>query len=185
VKNAGCVGNSSVTFPAGHAICGDFVVEVDFDISNWPGSSALGGRFNPILIRDTSGQLLAGIERYRENSNQCIPYTDSYKAYTTVPGCQGDANYEQTSSTTGTFRLERIGTIVRAHYFSGSGWVQIMERSIPAVDVRIQLNTGTNGALTSGHTSTFDNFTLYATGVTAVSESTHLSTWGRVKSAYR
>jgi hypothetical protein len=60
-----------------------------------------------------------------------------------------------------------------------------MQRSISTVDVVVDLNTGTNGSLTSGHTSSFDNFRVYAQGVTSAPGDVAWLAWGRVKASYR
>jgi hypothetical protein len=189
-KADGCVGTVEARLGAGgsgHVICGDFDIRVDFDISGWPAASGPGGRFNPIQIRRADNDsLFAGVERYRELPNACVPYADSYKMYTTDPGCQGVAVYIPTSDLVGRFRLVREGVTIRGYYWTGTDWALGMTRTVPTVDVYMVLNTGAHGVNTSDHVSRFDNLSIISpNGVTAVDDLVQSATWGYVKITYR
>jgi hypothetical protein len=164
-KADGVVGATIVSLDNSEVICGDFDIAVDYRFINFPGPTAGGGRFQALTVVDASdGSLLAGAERYREPANSCIPTSDAYKFYSTVPGCTPTALYVSTSDTQGRFRLVRIGTTVRAYYWAGGTWVEALSRSITTVPVSIHLYTGTNGSLTPGDQVAFDNLTVQQPG---------------------
>jgi hypothetical protein len=159
-KNAGCIDGPSITENSSATmLCGDFDIAVDYRFVTFPAAAVGSGRFQSMVVRDaTSGNLLAGVERYRETVNSCVPTVDAYKLYTTVPGCVTDASYIPTTDTQGRFRLVRTGTTVRGYYWNGGAWVEGMNRTIPTVPVVVVLYTGTNGTLTTAHQVAFDNF---------------------------
>src|SRR5688572_3855338 len=95
-----------------------------------------------------------------KQANTCIPSTDSYKFYTDNPGCTPNAVYVSTADTTGKLRLNRQGATIRGYYWNGTGWVEAMNRTGPTGPLVLDLNSGTNGTLTSGHTAYFDNLVI-------------------------
>jgi hypothetical protein len=169
-KSGGCVGVTGLTTDNGVGqVCGDFDIRVDFDLGSFPAASSSGGRFHSLLVFSavTSG-LIGGIEHYREQANACIPYTDSRKAYTSVPGCPPDGVYVPASGTQGSLRLRRQGTTLEAYHKDGGPWQLIMSRSVPADPVRVQLNSGTNGSLQTGHVAYFDNLSIQSSAPPAL-----------------
>lgn len=160
-KNAGVVGASLARMVSPQQLCGDFDVTVDYDLGTFPAAAAGGGRYHTMILRDrATDALLAGIERYREPANACIPFTDSYKLYTNDPGCTPNAIYVATSDTQGKFRLQRTGTTIHGYWWNGSAWVESMTRSISNVPVYVDFDSGTNGSLATGHTASFDNLVV-------------------------
>lgn len=166
-------------------VCGDFDVAVDYRFINFPAVVSAGARFQSLVVVDpTSGALVAGVERYRQQSaDGCVPHTDSYKSYTATPGCSGDAIYVPTSDMQGSFRLVRQGTTIHAYYWSGTSWIETMTRAIAASPVRLKLYAGTNGSLTTGQQVAFDNLSLNTSDCSPTPVRT--TTWGRLKARYR
>lgn len=161
-KDDGCVGAPVARLDASQEmICGDFDISVDYRFLTFPAAATGSGRFQTLAVMDaSSGVLLAGIERYRETANSCVPTTDAYKTYTTLPGCSSDASYIATTDTQGKFRLVRQGATIKSYYWNGVSWTQAMSRSISTVPVVVQLDSGTNGSLTTGHQVAFDNLSI-------------------------
>jgi hypothetical protein len=160
-KNGGVVGAALVRLATPRQICGDFDISADFDLGTSSAATVGGGRYHTMIVRDaTTLSLVAGVERYREPTNTCIPYADSYKFYTTDPGCTPNAIYVATSDATGKFRLARQGTTIRGYYWSGSAWIESMNRSGPSSPVVLDFDSGTNGTLDTGHIAYFDNLVV-------------------------
>jgi hypothetical protein len=161
-KSSACTGVTGVTTNNAVAeVCGDFDISVDFDLGTFPAATSTGGRYHSLkLYSTTSNLLLGGVEHYRESPNVCIPYANSRKAYTTVPGCPPDGVYVAASTTQGSLRLRRVGTTLEAYHTNGAGWELVMSRAVPTDPVRIQMTSGTNGALQTGHVASFDNLTI-------------------------
>lgn len=160
-KNAGIVGAPIARMVAPQQLCGDFNVTVDYDLGTFPAAAAGGGRYHTLILRDrATDAIVAGIERYREPANVCIPFTDSYKLYTDNPGCTPNAIYVSTSDTQGRFRLQRTGSTMHGYWWNGSAWVESMTRTVPTVPVYIDFDSGTNGSLATGHTASFDNLVV-------------------------
>ncbi len=155
------VGRAACGMRAPHEICGDFDITVDYNLDNFPPAAAGSGRFHAMLLIDpVTGALVAGAERYREQTNDCIPSTDSYKFYTTVPGCTPTATYVSTSDTQGKLRLQRTGATIHGYCWNGSAWVEGMNRPCPRGPVRVVFTSGTNGTLMTGHVASFDNLSI-------------------------
>jgi hypothetical protein len=156
-KPVGCVGFAIARFGTS-VLCGDFDVQIDYELA-FPAASSAGGSIHGIQLRVTgTDQLVAGAERYRQGSSSCVwPQADSYKFYTTVSGCPPDAIYIAGSDSAGKFRISRHGMMVQAYYWDGMGWVLGLNRTITSADLYLQLNSGTNGSYTAATSGTFDN----------------------------
>jgi hypothetical protein len=161
-KSGGCVGVTGIrSNNAVGQICGDFDIRVDFDLGSFPAVSSSGGRFHSLLVYSSAtNALIGGVEHYREQANACIPYNDSRKAYTNNPGCPPDGVYVPDSLTQGSLRLRRQGTTLEAYYKDTGPWQLILSRAVPSDPVRVQLNSGTNGSLQTGHVASFDNLSI-------------------------
>jgi hypothetical protein len=160
-KNDGSVGAALVRMTSPRAIGGDFDITVDFDLGTFPAAASGGGRYHTMILRDAGTlALVAGAARYREPTNSCIPFTDSYKFYTDNPGCTPSAVYVSTSDTTGKLRLNRQGATIRGYYWSGTAWVEAMNRTGPTGLLVLDFDSGTNGTLATGHTAYFDNLMI-------------------------
>jgi hypothetical protein len=155
-KPSGCVGFAAVNLGSS-VLCGDFEVEIDYQLT-FPGVSTAGGSIQGMQIRVSgSDDLVAGAERYRESANSCVPNSDSYKFYTTIPGCATNAIYYPSTDTQGRFRITRHGATVQGYYWNGTTWVLGMTRPITTADLYIRLQSGTNNSYTAPTSGTFDN----------------------------
>jgi|GEM_PF-6322402 len=135
-------------------ICGNFDVQIDFALLNWPA---------PSLEQNASFYVSAGTEyfaigRHRAGSvSACIPYTDSYRAWQGIPdNC--NATWVQSSDLQGKFRITRIGTTLQSYYWNGSAWVLVrtgtMTTALVSMGMLAQSTDGTPA------TVAFDNLVL-------------------------
>lgn len=147
----------------GLQVCGDFDIRVDYALDLWPAATSGKGRFHPLLLRKVgTNELVAGVERYSEIPNSCIPFQESYKMYTTNPGCADVAVYIATNDLAGKFRITRQGSTVRAFYWSNitQDWIEGMNRPITTEPVYLILNSGTAAGLNIGHHASYDNLSV-------------------------
>jgi len=160
-RNNGIVGAALASQAPGEQICGDFDITVDYDLGTFLPAASGSGRYHTMILRDrATSTLVCGVERYREQANACIPFTDSYKFYTNDPGCTPNALYVATSDTQGKFRLARTNATIHGYYWNGTAWVESMTRSITTAPLSLDFDSGTNGSLTTGHTAYFDNLQI-------------------------
>ena len=183
-SKATCVGFVLARFSSGSVLCGDFAIELDYSLS-FPAPSAAGGSIHGVqLLRADTNALVGGIERYRQGTSSCVwPIADSYKSYTSVPGCPPDAIYAETSDTSGRFRIARTGSDLVTSYWN-AGWVQQMSRTVTTTDLFLRLHSGTNGSLSTAHTGTFDNFSLTVSSPPCTVP-VRGALWSAVKALYR
>jgi len=90
-KGDGCAGNAGIVMtPANGLVCGDFDVQVRFDLPVFPVSPPGSWRWAALRVDDASnGNHLATIERFTESpGNPCIVAAHMFKAFTTSSlGC--------------------------------------------------------------------------------------------------
>ncbi len=156
------LGFAMVRLAPDRLLCDDFDLAIDYTLS-MPPAQDMGGSIHGTQLYTATGTLVAGAERYRQGSTSCVsPQYDSYKFYTTVPGCPTDAIYLPTSAAAGRFRLIRTGGTIEAFYWNDTDWVLRMSRPITTAAVYLQLNSGTNFSISPGLKAatggTFDNF---------------------------
>ena len=148
-------------------LSGDFDVQVDFDLIDFPqysgGSSAdyiyawmdifkVGG--------STSNQTDWQYIGRRNHENNTTDYVFRNKG--SVTG----------SDTNGKLRVVRSGSVLTAYYWTSSGWTQLLTpyTSFTTDDVNITLKTGAsaNATQSTGATIDFDNFIVWGSNATTV-----------------
>jgi uncharacterized repeat protein (TIGR01451 family) len=130
------------------SVSGDFDVQVDYVLIDWPAGNSHGLR---LLARDLGA---ASIERRSD---------PELESYTFVTG--GSANQTPTSDSTGSLRLTRTGSTLSGYYLNGSTWALVGSGSVPTGNTRINLDLGTNDPAAPAVKAAFDNFKVNAGSV--------------------
>jgi hypothetical protein len=144
VANRGTVGVQST--PGGPVLCGDFDVQVDFDLASFGAPTPGNALYTGLLLRPASGAVgighVAAIERFFENpTDGCTPFMSAYKFF------DGDANncaatWLATASLAGKFRMVRIGTTVHQYIWMAPSWVKGGSQTVPTDPLSIVLYSG-------------------------------------------
>jgi hypothetical protein len=157
--------------PASQVVCGDFDVQVDFDLTNLTVPSVSNTRYTGLLVKRASDPIevghVAAVERYFQNtSDPCTPYQSAYKFF----GDNSDAcvsSWVPTSDVQGKFRIIRGGGYVIQLYWDGITWRLGRTAPITREPLAIVLYTGsTYGDEQEVH---YDNLQLHL-GPTGVDE---------------
>lgn len=135
-------------------VCGDFDIQLDYDLVNWPSST--GEHYAGLYVR--IGPDFFALERYRTNvTGTCRPYSQAYKATIYLKeNC--NAIWISTSATSGKLRIARTGALVSSYYWDGSAWV--LARSETLNSGLATFGMYVLGSDTSPSTVAFDNLVL-------------------------
>src|SRR5574341_1311128 len=143
-----------VRLDPGLIVCGDFDIQVDFNLINWP---------IPTVEHQASLFVVSGtepfvIERVRAGStNSCRPYLDAYKSWQTIrDNCS--ASWDSTADLQGKFRITRTGNSVQSYYWNGSIWVLLRTGTITTTLVAMGLSTSSTDGTAA--TVAFDNLII-------------------------
>jgi len=137
-------------------VAGDFDVQVDFSLLNWPSNNRQG--FS--LEAEDLGQGQFGlfrVERFNEVGG------DAY--HMVFPNQAGDPTFP-TTDTAGKLRLVRIGTTLSGYYHNGTNFVFINSAPVPTNPTRIVLNGGLFRSDATPASFAFDNFKVNAGTIT-------------------
>jgi hypothetical protein len=155
-RPSGCdlLDGPEVRLDPGFIVCGDFDIQVDFDLINWPA---------PTVEHQASLFVVSGtepfvIERVRAGStNSCRPYLDAYKSWQYIrDNCS--ASWASTSDLQGKFRITRTGNSVQSYYWNGSSWVLLRTGTITTTLVTMGLSTSSTDGTAA--TVAFDNLII-------------------------
>jgi len=138
------------------SVAGDFDVQVDFSLLNWPSNNRQG--FS--LEAEDLGQGQFGlfrVERFNEVGG------DAY--HMVFPNQAGDPTFP-TTDTAGKLRLVRIGTTLSGYYHNGTNFVFINSAPVPTNPTRIVLNGGLFRSDATPASFAFDNFKVNAGTIT-------------------
>jgi hypothetical protein len=130
------------------ALAGDFDVQVDVALLNWPPGNTYGARLvAPDLGVGSQGTL--AVMRYSS------PEPNEYYSLALLD----HSDLLPTTDLSGTLRLVRIGSTLSGYYWNGSSWVLIGSGNVSTVATRIALELGTGEtSAPSGVKIGFDNF---------------------------
>lgn len=157
------------------SVCGDFEVQIDF--GELGGYAVSGTRIGGLRVQTTSGSPVAGIELFRTIAvGGCNPAPTNYKAFG-ADSSSCASTYAATGGTSGKFRLSRQGTTVKAFYWNGATWVELLSTNGPVDELQVFVYSRAfqdfNGA---GYF--FDNFVLTSEFCPTPAAP---STWSRIK----
>ncbi len=104
-------------------LCGDFDVQVDFDLLSFP-VPASGDIVAGIALYQVGGPWAANIQRYNRKLGACNPSTQTYKAFSTnSSNCNSAAvTWQATTDQSGKLRVTRQGAIIQMYYWSAGAW---------------------------------------------------------------
>jgi hypothetical protein len=122
---------------------GDFDVQVDYALINWPPMNAYGLSLGAI---DLGGSI------FRNSGGTQSPL----EFYTMVAG--GSAAQLPTTDTAGKLRLVRSGSVLSGFFLNGSTWTQVGSGSVSTSATRFSLSVGPNVSAPGGIQIAFDNF---------------------------
>jgi len=121
---------------------GNFDVQVDYALINWPPMNLYGLSF---------GAFELGGSIFRNSSTQ-----SSLEFYTVVAG--GNAAQVPTTDTSGTLRLVRIGSTLSGLFLSGSTWTQVGSGNVNTGTTRFSLGVGPAASAPGDIQVALDNF---------------------------
>lgn len=155
-KIPGCPGTSFVIVISNYQVCGDFDVQIDFDLASWPSPTI--ARFAVLGVRDAVTGVGLNIERFRNAFTEpCTPFLDSYKSWSdNSSNCV--STFVSTSDMQGKFRITRAGTTFTSYYWNGSSWVTVRSNTGSAGPSIIWLYSGSDDA--GSHQVRMDNLII-------------------------
>ena len=103
-------------------LVGDFDVQVDFNLFNWPAPVGIQLGIGPTVL---SGSFPAGV--WLMNDPNYLPNNQVYEAFLKSTGVQ-IGNLDNA----GKLRLKRTGTTLQAFYWAPSGWLSIASNTDPS-----------------------------------------------------
>jgi hypothetical protein len=120
--------------PTRWQLCGDFDVQVDFELVSFTIPSSGGGtRWAVVRAFDPASSAGIALERYAAPpANPCPPSTQSYKSWSTTSVDCGGATMIPTTDATGAMRLTRAGGTVKSYYrtaANGGTWTSFVTAS--------------------------------------------------------
>lgn len=138
-------------------VCGDFDIQIEFELLDFPPISNSGGRYHSLGIADaaTRADYLTA-ERIRRTADTGLDCENCYKFFTDDSRSRAAVRVP-TDDIQGKLRVTREGSTVRGFYWADSGWIEAMKRNMPLVDVTIVLYSGTSGEVREGHVAVFGN----------------------------
>lgn len=159
---------ANVRLDSAYELCGDFDVQVDFDLVYWPPPSPPGvGHYRYAELIVYIGDLQASFDYIYiarisyTNSDGCTPL-ESYKSgYDNSDNCT--VTMIPTSDLQGKFRINRTGTTISAYYWNGSSWVVTSTATgptIPATFIQFETETYPGGGPGGGHRVKIDNLNI-------------------------
>lgn len=158
-KQAGCGGTSFVqvyTDPSSYQLCGDFDVQVDFALVDWPAPAI--ARFVSFSTRSLADGTGMSIERFRNAFTEpCTPFLEQYKAWD-VNSSNCASTMIPTSDMTGKFRLQRTGSTISAYFWNGSGWTFARSASVDTGPMYLTMYSGSDDA--GSHQVRMDNLVI-------------------------
>lgn len=125
------------------SLAGDFDVQVDYSLLNWPANNLHGFRLN-------ARELQAGINR------------SSFTPELYVSSVAGFTSTLVTSDSVGQLRLVRSGTLASTFVSNGSTWTLVGSGQVVTGNTRIELDLGTNDVNAPATSAAFDNFKVNA-----------------------
>jgi len=156
--------------PTYRVLCGDFDVQVDFDVTNLSVPSPPNACYTGLLLKRASDPVsighVAAIERFFQSpTDGCTPFQSAYKFF----GDNSDnclASWVQTSDVRGKLRMLRAGGEIIQLYWNGSTWVLGRTAPITTEPLAIVLYIGTT--FSDQQEAQYDNL-LLRTGISGVS----------------
>jgi len=126
------------------SLSGDFDVQVDYILLNWPANNNHSLRLGAF---DLGG---VGMNRFSSSS----------ELYELGPGSTAHIS---TTDTSGQFRLVRASSTLSGFFRTSSGWTLLGSETVPVIPTRFNLDLGTNGPFAPGDMLiAFDNFKVNA-----------------------
>ena len=147
--------SSSTANTSGKSVLhGDFDVQVDYDSASQPTPAA--ATYEKTILQVVGGTY--NYQIYSAKGNNGATSVDNWSSRTN--GAFG--TYSQPATTTsGKFRIARIGAVVNTYYWSGSAWTFMgSEASSDTSDMYVNLQSWNNGATTTAALAYFDNFII-------------------------
>ncbi len=139
------------------SLAGNFDVQVDYTLLNWPPSNPYGLRLGAV---DLGVGQFGEVGIYR-NSSAGHPL----EFYTLV--FADHATQTVTTDTTGTLRLVRIGSTLSGYFDNGANWVLVGSSTATTTATRFNLDVSTSDSQASGNILiAFDNFKVNAGTIT-------------------
>lgn len=153
-----CIGGMSLRLAHPDSLCGDFDVQVDFELPHFP-TPAIGSRWAGLQIRRTSNDAaVATVERYSRELGDFNPSTQNYKAYT-ASSLNSASSMIATTDFSGKLRISRQGVQLRMQFWNGATWTLLRNEAGTTDPVYMRLFTATDLEPTS-HKITFDNLSV-------------------------
>jgi hypothetical protein len=122
---------------------GDFDVQVDYILLNWPTHNDHSVRLGAY---DLGG---VGMLRFSDSTSELYELGPGSTAHT------------PTNDTSGQFRLVRTGSTISGFFRTGNTWTFLGSETVSTRPTRINLDLGSNGTFAPGGVSVaFDNFTV-------------------------
>ncbi|HDH41698.1 MAG TPA: hypothetical protein ENG12_04770 [Candidatus Altiarchaeales archaeon] len=153
-------------------ISGDFDVQVDFSLQNFPEFDVeppeglqCGARWHGIFILTKDGRHVGHISRFRNSDPENPVAHNAYAATLTRHEYPEGYTFVATTDISGKLRVKRTDDLLELSYWRGDDWVILLSGSTLTDDVYISLVSGYEGVRAcgpppSGHSAIFDNFTL-------------------------
>lgn len=146
-------------------LCGDFDVQVDFDATQMPVPTTGVSRWAAIAVyRESDDTPVAGMAVFTIRAGStCVPWTQSYKAWTTNPvECPtgSPAVHVQRTTNTGRLRLTRTGDVLRMMYLDGTLWRQVKVDRSDEQNLKVVMFVDKYPYDSPGHTVSFDNLSI-------------------------
>jgi len=132
------------------SVAGDFDVQVDYILLNWPSHNNHSVRLGAYDLG------VAGVGEVGMNRNSSGSEVYIFQLLNLHP-------IASTSDTSGKLRLVRTGSTISGFFFSGTSWVLVGSGAVSTAPTRFNLDLGTNDpSATGGVLIAFDNFQVNA-----------------------
>jgi hypothetical protein len=152
-KSGACAGQSNAVAnyvaldPNRFVLCGDFDVQVDFDLAAFPVPSLnrwAGFRISVADPRCWAARVCPGLSLERYDNGSLTP-TEYYKIWGTNPSL-GASKLFATTDKTGQLRITRQGAVLKGYYRAAGSWKLVDQATASADPMVIQLYTGSCSA---------------------------------------